>query len=71
MKGKQHLLGMFYDRNINGMWVMGEGAVYRDFNAKMHYISREELQKVNFVKYIVGVDWGYEHFWGNCAAGKG
>ena len=38
--------GMFYDRNINGMWVMGEGAVYRDFNAKIHYISREELQKV-------------------------
>lgn len=62
--------GMFYDRNINGMWVMGEGAVYRDFNAKMHYISREELQKVNFVKYIVGVDWGYEHFGAIVLLGK-
>lgn len=62
--------GMFYDRNINGMWVMGEGAVYRDFNAKVHYISREELQKVNFVKYIAGVDWGYEHFGAIVLLGK-
>lgn len=54
--------GMFYDRNIEGLWVMGEGAVYRDFNQKIHYISRKELKKVNFVKYIAGVDWGYEHF---------
>ena len=54
--------GMFYDRNIEGMWVMGEGAVYRDFNAKIHFISRKRLEQVDFVKYIAGVDWGYEHF---------
>ena len=54
--------GMFYDRNINGLWVMGEGAVYKDFDANVHYISREELKKVNFVEFIAGVDWGYEHF---------
>lgn len=54
--------GMFYDRNIEGLWVMGEGAVYKDFNQNIHYISREELSKVNMVKYIAGVDWGYEHF---------
>lgn len=54
--------GMFYDRNIEGLWVMGVGVVYRDFNQKIHYISREKLKKVNFVKYIAGVDWGYEHF---------
>ena len=62
--------GMFYDRNIEGMWVMGEGAVYRDFNAKIHYISRAELQKINFVKYIAGVDWGYEHFGAIVLIGK-
>lgn len=54
--------GMFYDRNIEGLWVMGVGVIYRDFNQKIHYISREKLKKVNFVKYIAGVDWGYEHF---------
>lgn len=54
--------GMFYERNINGLWVMGEGAVYKDFDANVHYISREELKKVNFVEFIAGVDWGYEHF---------
>lgn len=54
--------GMFYDRNINGLWVMGEGAVYKDFDINIHYISREELKKVNFVRFIAGVDWGYEHF---------
>ena len=62
--------GMFDDRNIEGMWVMGEGAVYRDFNAKIHYISRAELQKINFVKYIAGVDWGYEHFGAIVLIGK-
>lgn len=54
--------GMFYDRNIEGMWVMGEGAVYKDFDAKIHYISRKALKNINFVKFIAGVDWGYEHF---------
>lgn len=41
---------------------MGEGAVYRDFNLNVHYISREKLKSVNFVKYMAGVDWGYEHY---------
>lgn len=54
--------GMFYDRNIEGLWVMGEGAIYKDFNLNVHYISREKLKSVNFVKYIAGVDWGYEHY---------
>lgn len=62
--------GMFYDRNIEGQWVMGEGAVYRDFDAKRHYISRAELEKVNFVKYIAGMDWGYEHFGALVLIGK-
>ena len=62
--------GMFYDRNIEGEWVTGEGAVYRDFNAKIHYISRENLQNVNFVKFIAGVDWGYEHFGAIVLIGK-
>lgn len=56
--------GMFYDRNIKGLWVTGEGAVYSDFDKRVHYISRAELATKNMVKYIAGVDWGYEHFGG-------
>lgn len=54
--------GMFYDRNIEGLWVMGKGVIYKDFNLNVHYISREKLKSVNFVKYMAGVDWGYEHY---------
>ena len=62
--------GMFYDRNIDGLWVTGEGAVYRDFNSKIHYINRNELANINFVKYFAGVDWGYEHFGAIVVIGK-
>lgn len=54
--------GMFTDRDIHGYWVAAEGVIYPDFNKDVHYISREELKEINFVKHIVGVDWGYEHF---------
>lgn len=50
--------GMFYDRDINGQWVSAEGIVYQDFDSKKHYVS--ELPEM--VRYIAGVDWGYEHF---------
>jgi PBSX family phage terminase large subunit len=54
--------GMFTDRDIYGFWVAAEGVIYPDFNKDVHYISREKLKEINFVKYIVGVDWGYEHY---------
>lgn len=50
--------GMFYDRDILGQWVSAEGLVYKDFNAKKHYVN--ELPEM--VKYFAGVDWGYEHY---------
>lgn len=53
--------GMFYDRDIKGLWVSAEGVVYKDFNKDKHYISAKELKGINFVKYFAGVDWGYEH----------
>lgn len=62
--------GMFYDRNIEGLWVMGEGVVYKEFNADIHYIQRKELQNVNFVKYLAGVDWGYKHYGAMVLLGK-
>lgn len=51
--------GMFYDRNIKGLWVMAEGAVYENFNKNIHYISRKEFKKKNIVRYWGGIDWGY------------
>lgn len=54
--------GMFYDRNINGAWVSGEGVVYPDFNQDVHFISRKDLAGIKITKYFAGVDWGYSHY---------
>lgn len=53
--------GMFYDRDINGLWVTAEGAIYSDFNKDIHYIKRAQLKNVILTKFYCGVDWGYEH----------
>ena len=53
--------GMFYDRNIKGMWVSGDGVVYQDFDKDKHTITREHLSNYNIVEYIMGVDFGYDH----------
>lgn len=50
--------GMFTERGIYGRWVIGEGAVYRDFEESMYV---EELPD-NITNVYAGVDWGYEHF---------
>lgn len=49
--------GMFFDRSILGLWVTGEGAIYRDFNEKKMTVD----ETPNKLKYIAGVDWGYNH----------
>ncbi|MFS0560125.1 PBSX family phage terminase large subunit [Terribacillus sp. 179-K 1B1 HS] len=54
--------GMFYDRNIKGMWVSGDGVVYADFNKDIHFINREEAGQLNLSSYFAGVDWGYQHY---------
>lgn len=54
--------GMFTDRDIHGHWVSAEGVIYKDFRKDVHYITAEQFEKVNIVKYFAGVDWGYEHF---------
>lgn len=50
--------GVFYDRDILGLWVTGEGVVYRDFSEKMFVDNIPE----NITKFYAGVDWGYEHY---------
>lgn len=51
--------GMFYERQILGLWVTGEGVVYSDFDKKRMVIDESELPD-NLV-YYCGVDWGFEH----------
>lgn len=51
--------GMFYDRAIRGLWVTGEGVVYRDFDQRTMTIDRKDLP--DNLTYSAGVDWGYDH----------
>lgn len=54
--------GMFYDRNIKGLWVSADGAIYPNFNKDIHFISKSEASKKQYKKYFAGVDWGWEHY---------
>lgn len=51
--------GMFTDRNIYGEWVSGDGVIYQDFDARLHYLK--DLPE-DFDGYVAGVDWGYSHY---------
>lgn len=53
--------GMYYDRSILGLWVTGEGAVYKDFDERKMVIPDKDVP-TSFHKYIAGVDWGYQHY---------
>lgn len=50
--------GMYYDRSILGLWVTGEGAVYKDFDERKMVVDKVPPM----VKYVAGVDWGYQHY---------
>ncbi len=49
--------GMYYDRSILGLWVTGEGAIYRDFDERKMAVDSVP----NNLKYTAGIDWGYNH----------
>ena len=51
--------GMYTDRAIYGLWVTGEGAVYKDFDERTMTIEREDLP--DNLTYTAGVDWGFDH----------
>jgi len=52
--------GMWYDRDILGLWVSAEGMIYKDFNLSKHTISIVDLPKDIRTNWA-GVDWGYNH----------
>ena len=47
--------GMFYDRDILGLWVTGEGIVYQDFNKDTMVIDDDKIPKG--LHYYCGCDW--------------
>ena len=59
-KKAQTPTGMFYDREILGLWVSGDGAVYRDFDERKMVVPDDEIKSIK--KYVAGVDWGYQHY---------
>lgn len=61
--------GVFTERGIYGRWVIGEGAVYRDFKEES-YISSDKVPYDKITKYYAGVDWGYEHYGSIVVLGK-
>ena len=58
--------GVYYQRMIQGLWVIAEGLVYPEFNKDLHVISKEQLQKNIlegvYKEFIGGVDWGYSAY---------
>ena len=51
--------GMFYDRSILGLWVTGEGAVYKEFDERNSLVCYRDIPEIK--NYYVGVDWGFQH----------
>ena len=60
--------GMFFDRDILGIWVASEGVVYQDFNKDVHYIKEANI---GFKKVFCGVDFGWEHYGSIVVVGLG
>lgn len=54
--------GMFTDRGIYGLWTIGEGAIYSDYDEDVHMISEKDVPWDSITTYYAGVDWGYEHY---------
>ena len=63
--------GMFFDRDILGIWVASEGVVYKDFNKDIHYIKEADIKDIQFKKYFTGVDFGWEHYGSMVVIGLG
>lgn len=53
--------GMFFDRDVLGLWVNSEGIVYRDFNKDIHLVDKVPTTE-RIIKYIGGIDFGFEHY---------
>lgn len=65
---KTTFTGVFYERNILGLWVAAEGVIYGDFKAGTHVITWDQFQQrfgvrqipANWIK-IRCIDFGFTH----------
>lgn len=48
--------GVFYQRNILGLWVQAEGAIYPMFNPDRHTFTEQPYDEYD--NYVVGMDYG-------------
>ena len=57
--------GTFYERFILGKWIIAEGLVYTSFDIDKHTCSHteilEKIEQGEFLEYIAGIDWGWNH----------
>lgn len=72
-KKAQTPTGMFYNREILGLWVSADGLVYQDFDADRMVIPASQIP--NDLHVYCGVDWGFEHkgvitVWGDDSKGN-
>lgn len=49
--------GVYYDRYINGLWVLAEGMVYDEFDRDMHIVEPFKIP-YNW-RHFRAIDWGY------------
>ena len=53
--------GMFYDRDIKGLWVSGQGTIYSMFDKSKMSITKAQAYGDTYDRFFVGVDWGFNH----------
>lgn len=58
-KKAQTPTGMFYNREILGLWASADGLVYQDFDEDRMVIPASQIP--NDLHVYCGVDWGFEH----------
>jgi len=56
---KKLYVGIFYERFIEGKWVLAEGVVYDLFNRAKHLVDNYPENQIQ--EYVLGIDWGYEN----------
>ena len=56
---KQAYSGVFYDRMIEGMWVVAEGRVFQEFDPKTHVIKSTDLHI--YSEFFCGIDFGFSN----------
>lgn len=50
--------GVFFQRNILGLWVLAEGIIYDMFNEKKHFVKTKPRR---YTKYYVSIDYGTQN----------